>query len=246
MFWNFHALQMKKKYCGWSFTKLPEYDTLPDGKIVFRFEEKLKIRGLDSERRDVAPFIKRIVAKLIEMLVKPTLEDEKFGLTGFLMYPDHEYLIYRKKMMMNQISSYIHLMTCQLASGAVLLEDLAIGKKLKDDYKKDVAHSYVARKMNERGQKVEVGSKIHIIKIRIKRQKEIYQWEEIEHVKSQNIDVDYDYYLRIILIPILERLLIIPNLFTKHDIRLICNEAIQILPQTMKQSSKKIESYFIN
>lgn len=245
MFWTFHALQMKKKYCGWSFTKLPEHDVLENGEMVFRFEEKLKIRGLDSERRDVAPFVKRIVLKLIEMLVKPTHEDEQFGLTGFLLHPEHEYIVSRKKKMMSEIANYLHRMTCQLASGAVSIEDLAIGKTLKAEYKKDVAHSYVARRMNERGEKVDVGSKIHIVKVRLKRMKEMYQFEEMEHVRAHHIDIDYEYYLVTILIPILERLLIIPNLFTKQDIKIICNDAIQILPHTLKQA-RNIETYFSN
>jgi DNA polymerase elongation subunit (family B) len=243
IFWTLHSLHAKKKYCGWSFLKTNEEDRLPNGEVVYRFEEKLKVKGLESERRDISPFVKKVVATLIEMLVKPTQEDQEFGFVGFLLHPDHDYLRERKKKMLNDIATYLHRVTCQIASGSVPIEELAVGKTLKNEYKKEVAHSFVARRMNERGEKLEVGSKIFIVKVKLKRVKDIFQFEEMEYVKAHQIPIDYGYYLDTILIPILERMLLIPNMMTKQDLRWICNDAHQLLPVTMKEA-RNIESYF--
>ena len=236
--WWLHTLEAKKKYCAWIFEKCGE-ETLPDGEVVFLFKESVKIRGLESEKRDQNKFTRKVVAQVVELLVQPTPQDREFGFSGFVMFPNHDYVEERRKNMLNRVAIYIHDKLNELAEGQISLDNLAVSKNSKPGgYKVAPAHEIVAKRMRAREQEVEAGAQIEIIKVKTKFRKETENWEEKKEVQFRNLPIDLVYYLETNLIPILERIIVLPGLFTKQYMDKICSSSRQIL------AGVSIQKYF--
>ena len=254
--WTLHTLLIKKQYLCYTFVKEENKAmiTLSNGKQVYSFIEKLKIKGCQTERRDCNPFLKEVIGHIIKYLVVPTDEDRKFGFTGFVLFPEHEYLIQRKKRIIETISEYMHDKSCELASGKIPLEQLAKTKKLKESYTRLPEHALVAKKLNDEGEQIEVNTKIKIIKVNIKRSKKIEEWDELSQIQTRNLPVDYMYYVKE-LYEAVSRILIIHDTFTppptlhnrlfmKEDIDFIFADSYQLATQTMNESAMPITHYF--
>ena len=87
---------------------------------------------------------------------------------------------------------------------------------------------------------------MQIVKVNLKYPKESHQWEEVNYVMKENIPIDYTYYVNRMLLPAMQRILVLPGMFTNEDLRVIFEAASEALPLSMQDGQKSIESYFIS
>ena len=95
---------------------------------------------------------------------------------------------------------YLHQRLNNLKNGKIRLEDLVITKNLKDKYKKpdSIAHKKLADRVNKRENSIVSGTGDRIPYICIKTHDRRLQGDRIEIpdcIKTNNLEIDFDYYI---------------------------------------------------
>ncbi len=139
----------------------------------------LKSMGIVLKRRDNAPIVRKVVKALLDRLLN------NLDVNGAI---DN---------MMEVID--------RVVEGRVPIEDLVITKTLKQEYKDKsrIAHAVLAQRVGERdpGNAPQVNDRIPMVHIRVKQPaggKALLQGDKVElpdHVVSNNLEIDYQYYL---------------------------------------------------
>lgn len=139
----------------------------------------LKSMGIVLKRRDNAPIVRKVMTALLDRLLNNL--DVKGAIDNMLEVID------------------------RVVDGRVPIEDLVITKTLKQEYKDKsrIAHAVLAQRVGERdpGNAPQANDRIPMVHIRVKQPasgKNLLQGDKVElpeHVVSQNLEVDYQYYL---------------------------------------------------
>jgi DNA polymerase elongation subunit (family B) len=241
-FWFLLMMDKKKKYFGSTVTRTDQTPDIIDGKPIYYFSYGIKERGVESVRSDCPQLIRRIIRKVLTLLVEPTDEDKNFGMSGIWLCPDHPFIKKRQQRVFRQVSEFLQEQSFALVTGQVKIDELAVGKSLKADYKKLPSHAVVAKRLAKEGRPLEVGTKLYVIRIVKEGVKDEDKWEELETVLAKKLPVDYFYYFETLLFRMITRMLVATKLFQPHDLEIIFSAAKQASAQ--QQGNYSITRYF--
>lgn len=171
-----NKLELEKVYCPYFLYSKKRYaakmwteKTNPDGLSEIKFD-KIDVKGLQVVRRDSCKFVRNTCKKLLETI----LETSDPATAVSLAREAKE----------------------ELLTGKVSTENLVLTKSLAADYKVQMPHVEVVKKMRERnpGSEPQIGSRVPFVVIKAKGDRLFEKAEDPEWVVANNVKIDYEYY----------------------------------------------------
>ena len=167
-----NKLELEKVYCPYFLYSKKRYAAKmwiqdDNGKMVF---DHVDIKGLQVVRRDSCPFVRRICQEVLNT----SLDSSD---------PSGAIKIARKAKE-------------DLIGGLVPMEDLVLTKSLSGDYKVQMPHVEVTKKMKERnpGSEPQVGSRVPFVILKNNSTRLFDKAEDPAWVTQNNLKLDYQYY----------------------------------------------------
>ena len=167
-----NKLELEKVYCPYFLYSKKRYAAKmwiqgDDGKMMF---DHVDIKGLQVVRRDSCPFVRRICQEVLNT----SLDSSD---------PSASIKIARKAKE-------------DLLAGLIPMDDLVLTKSLSGDYKVQMPHVEVTKKMKERnpGSEPQVGSRVPFVIIKNNLTRLFEKAEDPGWVSQKNLKLDYQYY----------------------------------------------------
>jgi len=167
-----NKLELEKVYCPYFLYSKKRYAAKmwiqdDDGKMVF---DHVDIKGLQVVRRDSCPFVRRICQEVLNT----SLDSSD---------PSGAIKIARKAKE-------------DLLAGLIPMDDLVLTKSLSGDYKVQMPHVEVVKKMKERnpGSEPQVGSRVPFVILKNNSTRLFDKAEDPGWVNEKNLKLDYQYY----------------------------------------------------
>ena len=168
-----NKLELEKVYCPYFLYSKKRYAAKmwveKKGEIVF---DKIDVKGLQVVRRDSCKFVRETCKKLLETILESSDPVVAVALARNA----------RDSLMKGQVQS----------------DDLVLTKSLAADYKVQMPHVEVVKKMRERnpGSEPQVGSRVPFVIVKTRRglEKLFEKSEDPEWAKEKNVPLDYEYY----------------------------------------------------
>lgn len=168
-----NKLELEKVYCPYFLYSKKRYAakmwTEKNGTIRF---DKIDVKGLQVVRRDSCKFVRDTCKKLLETVLETS-------------DPTHAVSLAREAKE-------------NLLKGRVSHEDLVLTKSLAADYKVQMPHVEVVKKMRERnpGSEPQIGSRVPFVVAKTKKglDKLFEKAEDPEWAQQNNVPLDYEYY----------------------------------------------------
>jgi DNA polymerase delta subunit 1 len=166
-----NKLELEKVYCPYFLYSKKRYAAKmwveKKGKVVF---DKIDVKGLQVVRRDSCKFVRDTCKGLLETVLES---------------PDPAAAVRMAREAKEQ-----------LITGKVEMENLILTKSLASDYKVQMPHVEVVKKMRQRnpGSEPQVGSRVPFVVIKAKGERLFEKAEDPVWVSENNIPLDYEYY----------------------------------------------------
>lgn len=207
-----YLLIVKKKYAGVMY----EEDHIT-GKTPLS-KAKVKMRGVEAVRRDWCPITRKTQNTLLHSLLK---------------YGD-----------MRAAKSVVIDNAIRLARGTVEIDDLVVTSKVRSHYENpNLAQVWVASQMAKRdpASRPEAGSRIAYVKIKNEHNDKYKQYDEVQHVRRNGIEIDWSDYLKVQFIPPIKR--VMDPVLGPEKTNELFSEALVILSQR-ENGVKPLTAFF--